>query len=301
MSMLEINEKGGYSLVEGGGSGNRKNALPLSDARQKRLDATKESSLPYSFTYKIRQAFVGEKCPICGTIMGIAEPDPDGSPILVDNPIPSIQHNIPISKGGKHEIDNISVICQKCNYKIQDQITGPLNNELVRAKWAEIGNVSGMDTQIRLDKISIDKIRLDKNIEDKSSMSADTDTKTPLINYSSILKYWNERSLLKEITAITDKRKSNLHARIKEHGVEAIFKMIDQVKNSSFLRGNNKQSWTANFDWCIRPNNFVKVLEGNYLDTSKKGETLEEQVDRKVKAMNEKLGIFEEKEPERYV
>jgi len=153
----------------------------------------------------------------------------------------------------------------------------------------------------RVDKVSIDKIRLDKNIEDKSSMSADTDTKTPLINYSSILKYWNERSLLKEITAITDKRKSNLHARIKEHGEEAIYKMIDQAKDSSFLRGNNKQSWAANFDWCIRPNNFVKILEGNYLDASKKSETLSEQVDRKVKAMNEKLGIFEEKEPERYV
>jgi len=161
--------------------------------------------------------------------------------------------------------------------------------------------VAKVVTQNRLDKNSIDKIRLDKNIEDKSSMSADTDTKTPLINYSSILKYWNERSLLKEITAITDKRKSNLHARIKEHGVEAIFKMIDQVKNSSFLRGNNKQSWTANFDWCIRPNNFVKILEGNYLDASKKSETLSEQVDRKVNDLNTKLGIFNSKEPERYV
>ena len=171
----------------------------------------------------------------------------------------------------------------KCNSGI------PSDNQ-VTTKWEH-----------RVDKVSIDKIRLDKNIEDKSSMSADTDTKTPLINYSSILKYWNERSLLKEITAITDKRKSNLHARIKEHGVEAIFKMIDQVKNSSFLRGNNKQSWTANFDWCIRPNNFVKILEGNYLDASKKSETLSEQVDRKVNDLNTKLGIFNSKEPERYV
>jgi len=171
----------------------------------------------------------------------------------------------------------------KCNSGI------PSDNQ-VTTKWEH-----------RVDKVSIDKIRLDKNIEDKSSMSADTDTKTPLINYSSILKYWNERSLLKEITAITDKRKSNLHARIKEHGVEAIYKMIDQVKNSSFLRGNNKQSWTANFDWCIRPNNFVKILEGNYLDASKKSETLSEQVDRKVNDLNTKLGIFNSKEPERYV
>lgn len=147
----------------------------------------------------------------------------------------------------------------------------------------------------------LDKDKEINIIEDKSSMSVDTDSKPPLINYSSILKYWNEHSLLKEITAITDKRKSNLHARIKEHGIEAIYKMIDQVKSSSFLRGNNKQSWTANFDWCIRPNNFVKILEGNYLDASKKSETLSEQVDRKVNDLNTKLGIFNSKEPERYV
>lgn len=93
----------------------------------------KESSLPYSFSYKIRQAFMLESCPICNCVMGYAERDEIG--MILRNPMPTIQHNIPLSKGGKHEIDNISVICHLCNVSIKDNITGDLNNKLVKEKW----------------------------------------------------------------------------------------------------------------------------------------------------------------------
>lgn len=111
-----------------------------------------------------------------------------------------------------------------------------------------------------------------KNREDKSSMSVETDSaviKTPIINFEKIKNYWNEKSKLKEITAITEKRKGHLNARIKEHGIDAIYKVVDNIANSSFLRGENNRGWMANFDWVFRPNNFVKVLEGNYLDEEK--------------------------------
>lgn len=119
-----------------------------------------------------------------------------------------------------------------------------------------------------------DKNRLeeDKNREDKSSMSVETDSsiiKSPIVNFKKIKNYWNEKSKLKEITAITEKRKGHLNARTKEHGIDAIYKVIDNVANSSFLRGENNRGWMANFDWVFRPNNFVKVLEGNYLDKEK--------------------------------
>src|SRR5690554_4175833 len=111
-----------------------------------------------------------------------------------------------------------------------------------------------------------------KNREDKSSMSVETDSaviKAPIINFEKIKNYWNEKSKLKEITAITEKRKGHLNARIKEHGIDAIYKAVDNVANSSFLRGENGRGWIANFDWVFKPNNFVKVLEGNYLDKEK--------------------------------
>lgn len=91
-----------------------------------RKEAYAKSSLPYSFDYKIRHAFHGAECPICGSKMN------------TDYCKPSIQHNIPISKGGKHEIDNISVICLNCNVSIQDKETGDLNNYDVVQTWDQI-------------------------------------------------------------------------------------------------------------------------------------------------------------------
>ncbi|MBP7211187.1 MAG: hypothetical protein KBA02_08375, partial [Paludibacteraceae bacterium] len=55
-------------------------------------------------------------------------------------------------------------------------------------------------------------------------------------------------------------------ARIKEYGNDSIFKVIDNISNSPFLQGQNSRNWMADFDWVIRPNNYVKVLEGNYND-----------------------------------
>lgn len=107
----------------------------MEEWREKRNKAYKEGELPYSFTYKMRNAFIGERCPICGVRMGVGVKN-DG--IYFRTPIPTVQHNNPISKGGKHELSNISVICEKCNKTIQDEPTGRLNNDLVIQKWREI-------------------------------------------------------------------------------------------------------------------------------------------------------------------
>lgn len=153
---LYIDENGSYSQTEQIVLDEQKK--PLTPAQQKRLDAKKNSDLPYSFEYKIRSAFIGEICPICGVHMGVATRS-DDDPVIGTTPIPTIQHNIPISKGGTHTLDNISVICQSCNYSIQDKETGKLNNDLVVKKWKEIENGSGMATKysIELGKDSIDK------------------------------------------------------------------------------------------------------------------------------------------------
>jgi len=98
-----------------------------------RRKAEAESVLPYSFKYKIRNAFKGKKCPICGNIMDSYLDRELGA--VFNNHIPSIQHNKPISKGGKHELGNISVICKECNVSIKDNETGELNAKEVIEVW----------------------------------------------------------------------------------------------------------------------------------------------------------------------
>lgn len=69
------------------------------------------------------------------------------------------------------------------------------------------------------------------------------------------------------IRMMTVKRKATIDARVREYGLEKVKMMIDKAARSSFLNGSN--GWMANFDWIMRPNNFVKVLEGNYDDRKK--------------------------------
>ena len=66
----------------------------------------------------------------------------------------------------------------------------------------------------------------------------------------------------------TSKRYQSLVARIKEYGVEDVLFAIDKIRDSKFLQGRtgSKRAWVITFDWFVLPNNFPKVLEGNYDD-----------------------------------
>lgn len=91
----------------------------------------KESKLPYSFSYKITRIFWRKPCPICNILMECKK-------YAGNNYIPTIQHNIPITKGGKHELGNISVICKRCNISIRNNVTENLNSDEVTKLWNEI-------------------------------------------------------------------------------------------------------------------------------------------------------------------
>lgn len=84
-----------------------------------------------------------------------------------------------------------------------------------------------------------------------------------------IVEYWNDsvkETLIKPITKLTPhtKRYESLNARCNEYGCDKVIEAIDKIKNSDFLQGKNNKGWVITFDWFVLPNNFPKVLEGNY-------------------------------------
>lgn len=84
-----------------------------------------------------------------------------------------------------------------------------------------------------------------------------------------ILKYFNskideKKSAIKKISIIQGTRLNILEARLKQYSIEQVKEAINNAVTSSFLNGDNKNGWTLSFDWLIKPNNFPKVLEGNY-------------------------------------
>ena len=98
------------------------------------------SDLPNNFNRKIRKYFEGKICPICGYEMNLYHFD-EAIGYMKSIRRPTIQHNVPISLGGKHELSNISVICHNCNVSIQNTITDELNNKEMISAWQKLNGL----------------------------------------------------------------------------------------------------------------------------------------------------------------
>lgn len=127
---------------------------------------------------------------------------------------------------------------------------------------------SGRQTQQRRNKDAT-KTHSDKDIDkekdNKLIVSKDTICQTDVRR---VIEEWNK---LQEvgINPIRDikpssKRCQLLKGRIREYGIDEVLNAINNVRNSDFLRGENNRGWMITFDWFVKPNNFLKTLEGNY-------------------------------------
>lgn len=115
-----------------------------------------------------------------------------------------------------------------------------------------------------------------KNTEDRGEVKTEgtisdeivCQTQSVSLDVKEVAEAWNNLQSLgikrvsKMITTCT--RYKSLSARIREHGKDKVLEAIENIKASNFLQGMNDKGWVITFDWFVKPNNFVKVLDGNY-------------------------------------
>lgn len=86
---------------------------------------------------------------------------------------------------------------------------------------------------------------------------------------NSIKEAWNKIDNVSKIMTLKTGTLRNrlVKARINEYGLDKVLQCIEEVNKSSFLKGfKSDNGWKADFDWVMKPNNFIKVLEGKYKD-----------------------------------
>ena len=126
----------------------------------------------------------------------------------------------------------------------------------------EIGKPSGnqMEPQYRLDKDSIDKIS--KEIVDVPS------ERTP-VSYQEISDIYNATCVsYPKLTKLSDARKKAIKARLNIYTIDDFEKLFTIAESSDFLKGKNERNWSATFDWMIKDANMVKILDGNYKNST---------------------------------
>ena len=104
------------------------------------------------------------------------------------------------------------------------------------------------------------------SIEENSSGGEppEAEFETEKINYAALVAYWNKKTkgVCGKLETIENNRRRMVKARIMKYGKRKFQEAIDKVAASTFLLN---AVW-FNFDWFIRPNNFDKIITGNYDD-----------------------------------
>lgn len=69
---------------------------------------------------------------------------------------------------------------------------------------------------------------------------------------------------LPSIDTISDSRRKKFKTRISEPAFD-FYKVLEKIKTSGHLKGDNQRGWTVTFDWIIENDkNYLKIMEGQY-------------------------------------
>lgn len=83
------------------------------------------------------------------------------------------------------------------------------------------------------------------------------------INYQLIVDLWNKTNEPKA-QRLTDKRRAAIRTLLAEFSQEQIGEVFTKVPTIPFLRGDNDRGWRADIDYILRPDKFLKILEGGW-------------------------------------
>lgn len=85
------------------------------------------------------------------------------------------------------------------------------------------------------------------------------------VNYQEIIDLYHSICFdLSRVKTISEPRKKAMRNRIKEFGIDGVEEVFHKVHASDFLCGRKNGSWKCNFDWIMKPANFIKVREDAY-------------------------------------
>ena len=128
------------------------------------------------------------------------------------------------------------------------------------------------ETTLFQNETTLPYINTDINPDVNLTVSNDTVRRTDV---QRVAEHWNQTAAygVKPVISINHgtKRFDMLRARVCSYDSDKILEAIENIKKSSVLCGSVQKGWFITFDWFVRPNNFIKVLEGNYEGMEDKG------------------------------
>ena len=141
------------------------------------------------------------------------------------------------------------------------------NNKLEKIQSHSNDSPKLLQTEIDIDKEKEIELEKESDIEIEKYKELE-------LAYQTIADLYNDICFsLPKVKSVTSKRKDAIKKLIRTgYTIEDLKEIFRKAEESTFLKGENKNSWHATFDWLLKEENAVKVIEGNYDNKIKKAE-----------------------------
>ena len=212
-----------------------------------------------------------------------------------DEPVTEIDNDpairiayVVLKKQIDRDTEKYDVICKKRseagkrhrgNQYTKNGTNGTNGTSVPKMEQMEQNGTNGTDNVNENDNDSDNESTNVDNLAPNGALSSGADD---AINFDNLVSFFNKtlekfKSVIPVIKDIKGKRRDSVRARARERGKKSLVVVFENAAKSDYLNGRNDKSFIANFDWLVRPNNFIKVLEGNYNNKSTASERTSEQ------------------------
>ena len=121
---------------------------------------------------------------------------------------------------------------------------------------------------------------IEKEIELESEIEQETEKDNGTLSDESVCRPEDVRQVfeawqtlgiqkLRKVPSAKTETGKMLRARIKDYGIGSVLEAVEIVRASDFLMGR-ATDFQITFDWFVKPNNFLKIVNGNYDNREKK-------------------------------
>lgn len=170
----------------------------------------------------------------------------------------SIANQLKISESKIFRIIN----CFKSEHQIEQQVSNK-NSVITILNWDKYQQLEQQNEAQMNNKrtTSEQQVNTNKNVK---NVKNDKNERNNNI-YNNIINIYNEYcSNLSQVQKLTDKRKTAINKLLKTITEEQFKEICIIANNSDFLIGDNDRNWKADFDFIIKVDKAVSILEGKY-------------------------------------
>ena len=113
------------------------------------------------------------------------------------------------------------------------------------------------------------KYKKQENINEKDNLDNISSVSTDMMEQEimEVMEFYNQTAAtckLPKCLKLSDKRKKQIRARLRESGKEKVFEAITIASQSEFMNGMNDSGWRADIEFITSANKFPLILEGRY-------------------------------------